>query len=81
MGAPLDGAFRTAVRAVVCSVGDLAHRCGYSRITFDTYLNRRSVSKAAAVALAAEIERQESHLRELRLSLLETVDEESASGD
>lgn len=63
--------FRDALReATDCSVETIAREAGFSRSSFDTYLNRRPPSTAAIRALAevleARAERMQSDAEELR---------------
>ncbi len=44
--------FRNAARFATPTVEVLARDAGYSRVMFDTYLNRSAPSRAAAMALA-----------------------------
>jgi hypothetical protein len=48
--------FREAVRYAAASVKQVAEEAGYSRITFDVYLNQRPPTKPAVRALAKAIE-------------------------
>jgi len=56
--------FREAIRATGGSIGNIAADCGYARVTFDTYINRREPSRAAALALAQMLEQRSEQLRD-----------------
>jgi len=67
--------FRAAVRFAAASVADIAAEAGYSRITFDVYLNRQPPTRAAAMGLAEALEGRATKLLELAAGLREAVGE------
>lgn len=60
----LEDAFRAALRSALVSTGELAEEAGYSRVTFERYLNRRPPSREAALALAEVLDRRGGELAE-----------------
>jgi hypothetical protein len=67
--------FRSALRRATPTVGDIARQAGYSRITFDLYLNRRPPSRKAVLSLAAALERRAELLANNAARLREAIDE------
>jgi len=67
--------FRGALRRATPTVGDIARQAGYSRITFDLYLNRRPPSRKAVLSLAAALERRAELLANNAARLREAIDE------
>jgi len=72
--------FREALREALASVGKLAEGAGYSRVTFDTYLNRREPSRRAALALADLLELQGKRLTEQAQRVREAAGEAPRGG-
>ena len=72
----LTRTFRSAVRYAVVTTRELAEKTGYSRITFDVYLNRQPPTRPAALNLADELERRSEKLAEHAERL-----REAAAGD
>ncbi len=68
--------FRAAVRETVVSVGALAEESGYSAVTWDTYVNRRSPSREATLALADALERRARRLAVHAERLREAVEDD-----
>ena len=62
---------------------ELAEKAGYSRITFDVYLNRQPPTRRSALRLADELERRSKKLAEHAERLREAAadDEGGASRD
>ena len=54
--------FRQAVRAATASVKSVAEESGYTRVTFDKYLNERSPTEPALSALADALEARAERL-------------------
>ena len=73
--------FRAAIRRATPTVGDIARQAGYSRITFDLYLNRRPPSRKAVLSLAAALERRAELLANNAARLREAIDEAPGSDE
>ena len=56
--------FRQAVRAATASVKSIAGEAGYTRVTFDKYLNERPPTEPALSALADALEARAERLAE-----------------
>lgn len=67
--------FREAVRDATASVRLLAEEAGYTRVTFDKYMNERPPSRAATLALAQTLEARALKLLEHASKLREVSDE------
>ncbi len=68
--------FRNALRYAAASIGAIADEAGYSRIMFDTYVNRRPPSRDAVLALADALERRAARLEEHARRLREAAGED-----
>ncbi len=75
MSAILTRRFRAALRYTAVSIGQLAEKSGFARITFDAYLNRQRPSRQAALALAKTLERRSKRLAEHARRLRELADD------
>lgn len=65
-----------AVRYARVSIGRIADEAGYSRVTLDTYVNRRrAVSTQAALAIADALEARARRLEEHVQRIREVADE------
>jgi hypothetical protein len=67
--------FRQAVRGATASVKQIAAEAGYSRVTFDKYLNERPATVAACLALADALEKRSQRLHSYSVKLREAAGE------
>ena len=70
-------AFRNALRFAAVTITSLAEESGYSPITFDTYVNRRAPTNAAALALAKALDERAARLREHAQKLRDAIPDET----
>jgi hypothetical protein len=73
--------FRAAIRETVITVKGCAAESGYSGISWDTYLNRRAPSRAAALALADALEKRAERLATHARRLREAASDEAGGAD
>ncbi len=69
--------FRQAVRAATASVRLIAEEAGYSRPTFDKYLNERPPTRPAVLALADALESRAQQLRDYADRLREAAGDDA----
>ena len=68
--------FRQAVRAATASVKSIAEEAGYTRVTFDKYLNERPPTEPAIKALAVALDARAAKLSDYAQRLRGAVGEQ-----
>ncbi len=68
--------FRQAVRAATASVKSIAEEAGYTRVTFDKYLNERPPTEPAVAALADALDERAAVLSDYARRLRGAVGEQ-----